>query len=249
MISFFNINSYDVIINCAAMTEVENAETDGKKNANQVNHIAVSKLALIAKKQGFKIIHISTDYVFDGRSNKPYKEDDAVNPLNVYGQTKLDGEKAIRKILPHGSLIIRTSGLYSMYGRNFLTSMLSMSNTNKKLKVVNDQISAPTLARDLAEAIITILNSKKFFMQNLETQIYHYCSSEGISWYEFAKIIFNSAQIKIKIQPCTAEELLSSVKRPIFSQLDTKKISNDFNVKIFHAENSVRNLFDLKKNI
>ena len=165
IVSFFNNNNFDVIINCAAYTLVDKAEEEVNL-ANQVNHLAVSKLADIAKKQRSKFIHISTDYVFDGDANKPYKEKNKKNPLNVYGKTKLDGERSILKILPHNSIILRTSGMYSEFGNNFVDKILIIGRKQKEIKIVCDQIVSPTYASDLAEAIITIINSKKFLQFN-----------------------------------------------------------------------------------
>ena len=236
--SFFNKSQFDVVINCAAYTEVERAEHE-LKLANQINHLAVATLAGIAKKQGFKIIHISTDYVFDGLATRPYREDDKLNPLNTYGQTKLDGEKAIQRILTHDSIIIRTSGIYSVFGENFVSKIIKLSKTNTELKIVNDQIVSPTYAPDLAEAIITIINSKKFYIPNQLSQIYHFCSSESGSWYKFAQTVFNIAKIKIKVNPCDSNEFLSKVNRPSNSALNTDKIENDYNINPCNWKDSI----------
>ena len=245
--SFFNGRHFDVVINCAAYTKVDSAE-DESKLANQINHLAVSKLADIAKKQGFKIIHISTDYVFDGKSTKAYKEGDKPNPLNSYGQTKLDGERAIQRILTHDSIIIRTSGLYSNFGENFVSKIIDISKTNTEIEVVSDQIVSPTYAADLAEVIVTIINSKKFYIQNQKTQIYHFCANEALSWFEFAQTIFKHAKIKIKINPCDSNEFTSKVKRPNYSVMHTGKIKNDYDVSDFSVSDSIERLFESKLN-
>jgi dTDP-4-dehydrorhamnose reductase len=246
--SFFKIHDFDVVINCAAYTKVDNAENESKIS-NQINNIGVSELASIAKKQGFKLIHISTDYVFDGKASKSYKENDEPNPINVYGQTKLDGERAIQKILPYDSIIIRTSGLYSVFGENFVKKIINLSKTNAEVKVVNDQFISPTYAPHLAAAIITILNNKKFYIQNQTTQIYHFCSNESISWYKFANTVVNTGKIKIKIKPCKSIEFETLANRPKYSVLNLDKIQNDYNVKIFAVNEGVNSFFKTKSNL
>ena len=240
--SFFNNNSFDVIINCAAYTLVDKAEEEVNL-ANQVNHLAVAKLAEIAKKQHSKLIHISTDYVFDGKANKPYKEKSKKNPLNVYGKTKLDGERSIQKILSHNSIIIRTSGMYSEFSNNFVDKILIIGREQKEIKIVCDQIVSTTYASDLAEAIITIINSKKFSKDNQKAQIFHYSSNDEVSWYDFAKEVFELSNIKLKIHPTKLNEFSTIVKRPIYSVLDTDKIVLDYNVKTFDWKNSIKKLF------
>lgn len=153
---FLAINNINFIINCAAYTEVDKAESEPEL-ANLINHIAVRNLAKLSKEKKIKLIHISTDYVFDGRKEHPYTESDKPNPQNIYGKTKLDGELAMKMINPRNSLIIRTSWLYSKFGNNFVKKMIDLSKTNKQISVVVDQIGSPTNASDLANIILKIL--------------------------------------------------------------------------------------------
>ena len=159
---YFDSNDrFDVIINCAAYTAVDKAEEE-QELANQVNHLAVKQLAGIAKEQKAKLIHISTDYVFDGESDKPYIETDTTNPINVYGKTKLAGEKALQAVMPINAIIIRTSWVYSEYSNNFVSTMLRLGKERDELSVVSDQIGSPTYATDLAGAILEIIDNKDY---------------------------------------------------------------------------------------
>ena len=152
--AFITKNEIDTLINCAAYTAVDKAESEPDL-ANAINHLAVKNMAEVAKAQQIKLVHISTDYVFDGTNYKPYVETDATNPQSVYGQTKLDGELAIQAVNPANSIIIRTSWVYSKFGNNFVKTMLRLAETRNELSVVADQIGSPTNAADLAEAILT----------------------------------------------------------------------------------------------
>jgi dTDP-4-dehydrorhamnose reductase len=154
-------DKFDIIINCAAYTQVDKAEQEVEL-ANQINHLAVKQLANIANEQKAKLIHISTDYVFDGESNKSYTETDETNPINVYGKTKLAGEKALQAVMPMNALIIRTSWVYSEYGNNFVNTMLRLGKERDELNVVSDQIGSPTYANDLAVAILEIIDNKDY---------------------------------------------------------------------------------------
>jgi len=154
--SYFKSNRFDVIINCVAYTAVDKAESEPDL-ANQINHLAPKKIAEIAKQHGTKLIHISTDYVFDGVNHKPYIESDTTNPKNIYGETKLAGEKVIQGSMTTGAIIIRTGCLYSEYGNNFVKTMLNLGKNNKEVRVIFDQIGAPTYASDLAQAVIEII--------------------------------------------------------------------------------------------
>jgi dTDP-4-dehydrorhamnose reductase len=156
---FDNHDKFDIIINCAAYTAVDKAEEE-QELVNQVNHLAVKQLAGIAKEQKAKLIHISTDYVFDGESDKPYIETDKTNPINVYGKTKLAGEKVLQTVMPMNAIIIRTSWLYSEYGNNFVSTVLRLGKERDELNIVSDQIGSPTYATDLAGAILEIIKNK-----------------------------------------------------------------------------------------
>ena len=199
---FDNNNKFDIIINCAAYTQVDKAEQEVEL-ASQINHLAVKQLASIANKQKAKLIHISTDYVFDGESDKPYIETDKTSPINVYGRTKLAGEQALQAVMPMNALIIRTSWVYSEYGNNFVSTMLRLGKERDELNIVSDQIGSPTYATDLASVILEIIKNKEFREEDQATQIYHYSNEGEISWYEFAKEIFKIAKIDCKVNPIT----------------------------------------------
>ena len=236
---FFNQNTFDIVINCAAYTAVDNAE-DEYKLANIVNNLAVEQIAEIAKKQHFKLIYISTDYVFDGEANKPYTEKDITNPINAYGRSKLAGELAIKRILPNNAMIIRTSALYSEFSNNFVDTILKLGRLKNELDVVFDQIVSPTYASDLAEAILTIIKSKKFNIDNQRTQIYHYCANNAVSWYDFANEVFKLSNISVKINPIELKEYPTLVKKPKYSVLNTYKTVQSFNVKTFGWKTSLK---------
>ena len=170
---FDNHDKFDIIINCAAYTAVDKAEEEVKL-ANQINYLAVRQLAEIAKAQKAKLIHISTDYVFDGESNKSYTEADETNPINVYGKTKLAGEKALQAIMLTNAIIIRTSWVYSEYGNNFVKTMLNLGKERNELNVVSDQIGSPTYATDLAGVILEIIDNKDYQDKKQSTEVYHY---------------------------------------------------------------------------
>jgi len=228
---YFNSNDkFDIIINCAAYTAVDKAEEE-QDLANQINHLAVKQLAQIAKNQQAKLIHISTDYVFDGESNKSYTEADETNPINVYGKTKLAGEKALQAIMLTNAIIIRTSWVYSEYGNNFVKTMLNLGKERDELNVVSDQIGSPTYATDLAETILKIIDNKNYQDKEQSTEIYHYSNEGEIGWYDFAKEIFKLAKIDCKVCPITTEQYPTPAKRPKSTLMDKGKIVEKFSIK------------------
>jgi dTDP-4-dehydrorhamnose reductase len=235
---YFKDNSFDIIINCAAYTQVDKAEEE-QKLANQVNNLAVSQLAQIAKNQQAKLVHISTDYVFDGKNNKPYKETDRTNPISVYGKTKLAGENAIQEILPTNATIIRVSWMYSEYGNNFVKTMLRIGKERDEINVINDQIGSPTYATDLAEVILQAIKYKNLKKENQITQIYHYSNEGKISWYEFAKEIFKIAKVDCKVNPIVSEDYPALAKRPKISLMNKSKISHRFDIRIIELRKSL----------
>ena len=237
--SYFNDNNFDAIINCAAYTNVDKAAED-IVFANQINNLAVAQLSSIAKKQKSKLIQISTDYVFDGKSNKPYTENDPVNPINAYGKTKLAGEQAILKEMSNNAIIIRTSSLYSEFGNNFVNTMLKLGKERDDLTVVNDQIGSPTYATDLASVILFIIQSKHFFSENQETQIYHYSNEDNCTWYEFAEEIFKLTNIKCNLSSISTEQYLTKAKRPRNTVMNKDKISKAFKIDNFNWKNSLK---------
>ena len=245
---FDNNDTFDIIINCAAYTAVDKAEEE-LELANQVNHLAVKQLAQIAKKQQAKLIHISTDYVFDGGSDKPYTETDETNPINVYGRTKLAGEQALQETMPTNATIIRTSWVYSEYGNNFVKTMLKLGKERDELNVVGDQIGSPTYAADLANAILDIVKNKAFKKAEHETQVYHYSNKGEISWYDFAKEIFKITKIDCKVEPVTTEEYPTTAKRPKYGLMKKDKVEQAFNVEVLHWYFSLKKcLYETRKN-
>jgi dTDP-4-dehydrorhamnose reductase len=219
---------FDIIINCAAYTSVEKAEKDWDQ-VNQVNHLAVKQLARIANKQKAKLIHISTDYVFDGKGGKPYTEIDVTNPINIYGETKLSGEKSIQKVMPTNAIIIRTSWVYSEFGRNFVKTILRLGKERDEIRVVIDQIGSPTYATDLAEAILLIINSKDYQSKDQNTEIYNYSNKGEISWYDFARQILKDNK-NCTVIPITAKKRSDKINRPKYTVLNTDKILKEFGI-------------------
>ena len=225
------------IINCAAWTNVDAAETAGDI-VEQLNAKAPENLAMAMKEVGGLLVHISTDYVFGGDPyNTPCREDQKGSPTGVYGLTKLHGEQ---RILATGvkHIIIRTAWLYSEFGKNFVKTMLSLTATNPQLKVVFDQCGTPTYAGDLADVIYDIIENRKF--DNNEG-IYHF-SNEGVcSWYDFTKVIAQMAgHTTCDIQPCHSDEFPSPVKRPAYSVLDKSKIKDTFGITIPYWTDSLK---------
>jgi len=225
---FFGENSIDVIVNCAAYTAVDLAEKEVVK-ANAVNHLAVRNLAAVAKGKSIKLIHISTDYVFNGINYKPYIESDDTSPTSVYGRSKLAGEQAMQAINPVNSIIIRTSWVYSEFGNNFVNTMLRLGQERSELGVVCDQIGSPTNARDLARVIIEII---PLLQQQLsdKVEVYHYSNLGVCSWYDFAVAIFSINKINCKVYPILSEAYPTPVQRPYYSVMDKSKINNTFGV-------------------
>jgi dTDP-4-dehydrorhamnose reductase len=227
-------NEINIIINCAAYTAVDKAE-EQENLANAINHLAVANFAQIAKDINIKLIHISTDYVFDGTNYIPYQETDKSNPQSVYGQTKLDGELAIHKINPASTIIIRTSWVYSNYGNNFVKTMLRLGKERKELGVIVDQIGTPTYARDLAKTILEILPK----INNKNIEVFHY-SNEGVcSWYDFANAIFEIKGLNVKVNALETFQYPTAAKRPSYSVLNKSKIKNKFQIDIPNWKDSL----------
>ena len=227
---WFENKDFDVIINCAAYTAVDKAETEVDL-ATAINATAVKILAQIAKQKAISLLHISTDYVFAGDSCAPYRETDATNPQGVYGQSKLDGELAMLAINPDRSVIIRTSWVYSRFGNNFVKTMIRLGKERKELNVIYDQVGTPTSAKDLALVLLMIIQSPQLEAQQ-GTEIFHY-SNEGVcSWYDFAIAIFKAAPIRCKVNPIETKDYPTPAKRPHYSLLNKAKIKNTFNLSI-----------------
>jgi dTDP-4-dehydrorhamnose reductase len=232
---YFEHNAFDAVINCAAYTAVDRAESEPVLAA-AVNHKAVEKLAHVAREKGMSLIHISTDYVFDGSNCKPYLENEPTNPQGVYGRTKLNGEEAMLAINPPDSVIIRTSWVYSEFGNNFVKTMLRLGKERDGLGVIFDQIGTPTYARDLAGAIVEMLPKLK----GTGTGLYHY-SNEGVSsWYDFAKAIFELSGIGCDVKPIETREYPTPATRPHYSLLNKNKIKTDFGLAIPYWRDSLK---------
>lgn len=222
---FFKKNSFDYLVNCAAYTAVDKAESD-LESAKALNALAPGYLAMVAASFGIRLIHISTDFVFDGMKSTPYTEEDHPLPLSAYGKTKLDGEYEIKKFLSD-YMIIRTSWLYSIFGNNFVKNMIRYGKERGKLNVVFDQSGTPTWAKDLAEAIMQIISKDHF-----KPGIYHY-SNEGVtSWYDFAKVIMNRLKIKCELTPIRTADYPTPAIRPAYSVMDKGLFKKTFDLKI-----------------
>ena len=226
----------DWIINAAAYTDVDGAETN-QELAFRVNAEGPHNLAMAAIEANAKLVHISTDYVFDGTKNEPYTETDQPNPLQVYGKSKLEGETLIQETGVPG-IIIRTSWLYGTHGNNFVKTILRLADEKDEIQVVDDQIGSPTYVGDLAEAILELLSKHTFH----HLELLHYSNEGGISWYEFAEKIIKNKKMN-KIKPIITEELKSKIKRPKYTVLDFNKSHNKFNLKILNWKDSFNKSF------
>lgn len=237
------IKNFDAIVNCAAFTAVDKAESTAQE-AFLINEKGVLNLAKICKKMSVKLVHISTDYVFGGMQNSnkstkkdenshskqqiPFSEDMPTNPINAYGASKLAGEKAILAQNLPNSAIIRTSWLYGKMGANFVKTIIRLAREKSEISVVSDQFGSPTNAADLAEAICEILPN----LNGENTQIYHYSNEGAISWYEFAAAIVKILGFSCVIKPIKTSDYPTPAKRPFYSVLNTSKIKTDFSLKI-----------------
>ena len=229
---FFNKNKISYCINCAAYTNVDQAENE-KEIAQKINVEGAKIIAQACSRYKSELIHISTDYVFDGNQAKLYTETDPPNPLGVYGQTKLDGEIAVASVLAE-HYIIRTSWLYSEFGSNFLKTMLKLGKVKDEISVVCDQIGSPTNATDLATMVLKIVN------ENRKAYGTYHFSNEGVaSWYDFAVAIFKESNCNTKVVPIKSEEFPTLAERPAFSILDKSKIKNEFNIQIPYWRDSL----------
>ena len=238
---FLEKTSPDIIINCAAYTAVDNAEVDFE-NANTTNHKSVELIAKWSNNNNCKLIHISTDYVYDGSSLIAVKEDAQANPVNNYGKSKLLGDIACQKYNP-SSIIIRTSWLYSSFGDNFVTKMINLMLHNDEIKVVNDQFGSPTFAADLAEVILRIINTNIW-----KPGIYHYTNLGKVSWFDFANDIKYIYGLNTRIDSISSQEYSIKIKRPKYSVLDNSKIINTFNIKQIDYSESLRKCIKILQN-
>ena len=221
---YFSVYRPDFVINCAAYTAVDRAESE-KDLAFQVNAEAVGVLAAVCREQGPKLIHISTDYVFDGLTKVPYKEEDPTNPQSVYGASKLEGEKQAFRFNPD-CIVIRTSWVYSEYGKNFVRTMLKLMSEKPEINVVNDQFGSPTYAGDLATVILQVIASGKW-----TPGLYHYSNEGVISWYDFAIAIRDLSGHTCKVNPVPTSQYPTAAKRPAWSVLDLTRFKNTFGIQ------------------
>jgi dTDP-4-dehydrorhamnose reductase len=233
----------DVVINATAYTAVDKAEED-QHTADLINHLAVANISDICSQLDCWLVHVSTDYVFDGTSNMPYKEDDQTNPQGVYGETKLKGELAIQS---SGCkyLIIRTAWVFSEYGDNFLKTMLRLGAVRDELNIVGDQIGCPTYAQDIAKAIVTMMTQLN--EESSASGTFHYCGDQLCSWYEFARVIFEEARMSGLQTPGLIHSIQTSdyptvAERPGYSALDCHKIRNTFGVNTSDWKLGVKNV-------
>ena len=238
--SFLDNTHVDYIINCAAYTAVDKAEEDIDL-CYRINYEAVRNLAEVAG-EDIKVIHISTDYVFDGMSSQPLREIDDTNPQSVYGKSKWDGEQILLKSAPN-SIIIRTAWLYSSFGNNFVKTMIRLGKEKESLSVVNDQKGTPTYAADLAKAIFQIIEESEN-KNSFQAGIYHYTNEGVCTWYDFCLKIHELAGITTcKVYPVSTAEYPTKAARPLYSVLDKTKIKNTFHLTIPHWEDSLKSAF------
>lgn len=233
--AYFNkIAPVDYCLNCAAYTAVDKAESEPKR-AFAINRDGVVYVAEACRKQGAVLFHFSTDYVYDGNANRPLKEEDPVQPVGVYAQSKLEGERRALQINPL-TAIIRTSWVYSEFGNNFLKTMLRLGRERGEVGVVFDQVGTPTYAGDLARTVLTIIDAVESgkYSRDLLSGIYHY-SNEGVaSWYDFAEAIFELAGMSVKVRPIETKDFPTPAARPAFSVLNKAKIKTAFGLEIAH---------------
>jgi dTDP-4-dehydrorhamnose reductase len=222
---YFQSTAIDVVINCAAYTAVDQAE-DQPKNAHHLNATAINSLSELSKAYGFKLIHFSTDYVFDGSADTPYGEDDPLSPLGIYGKTKAEGE-ALMQFAGIDGWIIRTSWLFSPYGKNFVKTIFSMLQNKDEINVVADQTGSPTYAIDLAAATLKALDQKPVFDG---VKVYHYTNSGHTTWYGLALAIQQQINTHCKINAVDTATYQTKSKRPKYSVLGCEKIKKDFNL-------------------
>lgn len=240
---FIETRNFDLIINCAAYTRVDEAETNEIK-ANLINHLAVKRIAEVSNKNQIKLIHISSDFVFDGNKKEPYDENDNAAPINIYGKSKYAGEQAILEEMKTNAIIIRTSWMYSEYGNNFVDTILRLSKKVDNLNVVTDQIGNPTYAGDLSQLIMKIVMSEKFNSFDQSSKIFHFSNEGSCSWYDFAKEVIKISGNKCTINPILTKNYHSKVSRPKNSSMSKIKVIKEFGIRIFSWEDSLKRCID-----
>jgi dTDP-4-dehydrorhamnose reductase len=226
----------DWIINCAAYNSVDRAEEEHEK-AMMINGLAVRNISSVIRDSACRFIHMSSEYVFDGRSTVPYRESDKPNPLSAYGRSKAEGEKYA--LLHPGTIVIRTSWLYSSFGNNFVRTILKLAGEQDSIKVVNDQVGTPTYAADLAHAILQIITSVNNHQIAFNAGIYNFSNEGSCSWYEFAGAIIGEAGLKCRVIPVETKDYHSVAARPAYSVLSKVKITENYRIAIPHWRTSL----------
>jgi dTDP-4-dehydrorhamnose reductase len=237
---FLNSNSVEGILNCAAYTAVDKAESE-QELAMKVNASGVANLVAESISRNLKLIHISTDHVFDGKGHRPYLEEDPTDPVNLYGKTKWEGEQMMIHSELRNSAIIRTSWVYSSFGANFVKTMRKLGAERDLVKVISDQIGSPTYARDLAEVILEILPN----LSNDQTEYYHYSNEGACSWYDFALAIMEMSGLKCQVLPIATEEYPTPAARPSYSLMNKAKIRKQLKAPIPHWRSSLQDCIKL----
>lgn len=232
----------DFFVNCAAYTAVDKAETE-QDHALAINAFAVENMALACKRAGARFIHVSTDYVFDGNGTRPYKEDDAVDPVNAYGASKLKGEELAVQANEQ-TIIIRTSWVYSAFGNNFVKTMLRLMQSRPEVNVVDDQQGSPTYAADLAEGIMEIIDSGKWV-----PGIYHFSNEGVITWYDFASEIKKLSGYAAKVNAIPTEQYPTPARRPHYSVFDKTKIQETFGIRLKNWQEGLQQCMDKMKQL
>ncbi len=251
LIEFTKSNAINYLINCAAYTAVDKAEHE-QTLSRKLNAEAVRNIGIVAKENNFRVIHISTDYVFDGKAFKPYSENDLALPESFYGQTKLLGEKYLIENQPD-SMVFRTAWLYSEFGSNFVKTMIKLGNERDELKVVSDQVGSPTYAVDLAESILTIIDQIEKSIKPFIAGIYHF-SNEGVcSWYDFTINIHQMMGISCRVSPIESKDYPTAAPRPFYSVLNKNKLKTTYKIEIpywrISLEKCLRKLAEKNKNL
>ncbi|WP_297899006.1 dTDP-4-dehydrorhamnose reductase [Methanobrevibacter sp.] len=237
VIKVFKNEKPEIVINVAAYTDVDGCETN-QDLAYNVNSIGPKNLAIASNEINAKLLHISTDYVFSGEESKPYKEEDGIGPKSYYGKTKLQGELFIKENMEE-YFIIRTAWLYGFNGKNFVKTMLELSKNNNKITVVNDQYGSPTFAKDLSKSISEIIKTDKY-------GVYHVTNSDSCTWYEFAKQIFELANIDVNVIPVTTKEYPTPAERPKYSVLSNEKWENNGFKKLRSYKDALKSYIELE---
>ena len=234
VLNYVSDNQIELIINCAAYTDVNGSESN-KKLAIKVNSESIKNLVEICEKQKLKMIHFSTDYVYNSNNISPIKEDSNINPINYYGFSKREGEKIIEKSLSD-SIIIRTSWLYSVYGNNFVKTMIKKGEKGEKIYVINDQFGCPTYTKDLVNVILSIIDSNV----KPKYKVYNFSNEGYTNWYDFTKKIFELKKLNCSIIPVDSKNYKSIARRPKYSVLDKSRIKDTFNINIRNWEDALQ---------